>query len=45
MIDYPVISLRQVERRAGSPFSAEVISEVLPDFEEDGTLIKGLLDN
>jgi hypothetical protein len=41
--DYPVISLRQVERLAGSPFSAEEISDVMHEFEEDGTLIKGFL--
>ncbi len=41
--DYPVISLKQVERLAGSPFSAEEISDVMHEFEEDGTLIKGFL--
>ena len=41
--DYPVISLRQVERLAGSPFSAEEISDVMHEFEDDGTLIKGFL--
>jgi hypothetical protein len=41
--DYPVITLKQVERLAGSPFSAEEISDVMRDFEEDGTLIKGFL--
>ena len=40
---YPVVSLKQVERLAGSPFSAEEISDVLHEFEEDGTLIKGFL--
>ena len=41
--DYPVISLRQLERLAGSSFSPEVISDVMHEFEEDGTLIKGFL--
>ncbi len=40
---YPVVSLKQVERLAGSPFSAEEISDVMHEFEEDGTLIKGFL--
>ena len=40
---YPVITLKQVERLAGSPFSAEEISDVMREFEEDGTLIKGFL--
>ncbi len=41
--NYPVITLKQVERLAGSPFSAEEISDVMREFEEDGTLIKGFL--
>ena len=41
--DYPVITLKQVERLAGSPFSAEEISDVMREFEEDDTLIKGFL--
>ena len=41
--DYPVISLRQLERLAGSSFSPEEISDVMHEFEEDGTLIKGFL--
>ncbi len=40
---YPVITLKQVERLAGSAFSAEEISDVMHQFEEDGTLIKGFL--
>jgi hypothetical protein len=40
---YPVISLKQVERLAGSAFSAEEISDVMHQFEEDGILIKGFL--
>ena len=41
--DYPVISLKQLERLAGSSFSPEEISDVMHEFEEDGTLIKGFL--
>ena len=41
--DYPVITLKQVERLAGSSFSPEEISDVMHDFEDDGTLIKGFL--
>jgi hypothetical protein len=41
--DYPVISMKQFERLAGTPFSPEEISDVLHEFEEDGTLIKGFL--
>ncbi|HJM13396.1 MAG TPA: DEAD/DEAH box helicase [Candidatus Thalassarchaeaceae archaeon] len=41
--DYPVITLRQLERLAGSSFSPEDISDVMHEFEEDGTLIKGFL--
>ena len=41
--DYPVITLKQVERLAGTPFSAEEISDVMREFEEDETLIKGFL--
>ena len=40
---YPVISMKQLERLAGTPFSPEEISDVLHEFEEDGTLIKGFL--
>jgi len=41
--DYPVITLKQVERLAGSSFAPEEISDVMHDFEDDGTLIKGFL--
>ena len=41
--NYPVITLKQVERLAGSPFSAEEISDVMREFEDDGNLIKGFL--
>ncbi len=40
---YPVITLKQCEKLAGSPFKAEEISAVLHEFEEDDTLIKGFL--
>ena len=35
--------MKQFERLAGTPFSPEEISDVLHEFEEDGTLIKGFL--
>ena len=41
--EYPVITLKQVEKLAGTPFSAEEISDVMREFEDDGTLIKGFL--
>ena len=41
--NYPVITLKQLERLAGSSFSPEEISDVMHDFEDDGTLIKGFL--
>ena len=41
--DYPVITLKQVERLAGASFAPEEISDVMHDFEADGTLIKGFL--
>jgi DNA-binding HxlR family transcriptional regulator len=41
--DYPIITLKQVERLAGSSFTPEEISDVMHDFEDDGTLIKGFL--
>ena len=41
--EYPVISMKQLERLAGTPFSPEEISDVLHEFEEDETLIKGFL--
>ena len=41
--NYPVITLKQLERLAGSSFSPEEISDVMHEFEEDGTLIKGFL--
>ena len=41
--EYPVITMKQFERLAGTPFAPEEISDVLHEFEEDGTLIKGFL--
>ncbi len=41
--DYPVLTLKQFEKLAGSPFKPEQLSSVLHEFEEDGTLIKGFL--
>jgi len=41
--NYPVITLKQLERLAGSSFSPEEISDVMHEFEGDGTLIKGFL--
>ena len=38
-----MITLKQVERLAGSSFTPEEISDVMHDFEDDGTLIKGFL--
>ena len=41
--EFPVITLKQMEGLSGSSFSAEEISDVLHEFEEDETLIKGFL--
>jgi hypothetical protein len=41
--EYPIITLKQFEKLAGSPFKAEEISAVLHEFEEEGHLIKGFL--
>ncbi|MDP6220795.1 MAG: hypothetical protein QGG76_04320, partial [Candidatus Thalassarchaeaceae archaeon] len=41
--NYPVITLKQLGRLAGSAFSVEEISDVMHEFEDDGTLIKGFL--
>ena len=40
---YPVITLKQFEKLAGSPFKPEQLSSVLHEFEEEGLLIKGFL--
>ena len=41
--DYPVITLKQFTRLAGTPFKPEELKAVLNEFEEDSTLIKGFL--
>ena len=41
--DYPVITLKQFGRLAGTPFKPEELKAVLTEFEQDGTLIKGFL--
>ena len=41
--EYPVITLKQILRLAGTPFKPEEIKSVLTSFEEDGTLVKGFL--
>ena len=41
--EYPVITMKQFERLAGASFAPEEISDVLHEFEDDGTLIKGFL--
>ena len=40
---YPVITLKQLMRLAGTPFKPEELKSVLNSFEQDGTLIKGFL--
>ncbi|MEE2747260.1 MAG: hypothetical protein VX473_02195 [Candidatus Thermoplasmatota archaeon] len=41
--EFPVITLKQFEKLAGSPFKPEQLSSVLHEFEEEGHLIKGFL--
>ena len=41
--EYPIITLKQFMRLAGTPFKPEEIKSVLNSFEADGTLIKGFL--
>jgi ATP-dependent helicase Lhr and Lhr-like helicase len=41
--DYPVITLKQFSKLAGTPFKPEELKAILTEFEEDGTLIKGFL--
>ncbi len=41
--DYPVITLKQFIRLAGTPFKPEELKAILTEFEEDETLIKGFL--
>ena len=43
--NFPVITLKQVEKLAGAAFKPEEIANVLREFEEDDTLIKGFLIN
>ena len=41
--DYPVITLKQFSKLAGTPFKPEELKAILSEFEEDDTLIKGFL--
>ena len=41
--DFPILTLKQTERLAGSAFSPEEISDVMRGLEEDGTLTRGFL--
>ena len=41
--EFPIITLKQFMRLAGTPFKPEEIKSVLNSFEADGTLIKGFL--
>ncbi len=41
--DFPVITLKQFGRLAGTPFKPEELKAVLTEFEQDETLIKGFL--
>ena len=41
--DYPVITLKQFIRLAGTPFKPEELKAILTEFEQDSTLIKGFL--
>jgi len=41
--DFPVITLKQFIRLAGTPFKPEELKAILTEFEEDSTLIKGFL--
>ena len=41
--EFPIITLKQFMKLAGTPFKPEEIKSVLNTFEEDGTLIKGFL--
>ncbi|MBT4066136.1 MAG: DEAD/DEAH box helicase [Euryarchaeota archaeon] len=41
--DYPVITLKQFIRLAGTPFQPEELKAILTEFEDDSTLIKGFL--
>ncbi|MDP6889325.1 MAG: DEAD/DEAH box helicase [Candidatus Thalassarchaeaceae archaeon] len=41
--EYPVMTLKQLEKLAGSPFKPEQLASVLHEFEAEGHLIKGFL--
>jgi ATP-dependent Lhr-like helicase len=41
--NYPIITIKQFEKLAGSPFKPEELSSVLHEFEAEGHLIKGFL--
>ena len=41
--EFPIITLKQFMKLAGTPFKPEEIKSVLNTFEKDGTLIKGFL--
>ena len=41
--DFPVITLKQFTRLAGTPFKPEELKSILTEFEEDSTLSKGFL--
>jgi hypothetical protein len=41
--EFPILTLKQFQRLAGTPFKPEEIKAVLQEFESDGTLIKGFL--
>ncbi len=41
--EFPILTLKQFQRLAGTPFKPEEIKSVLQEFETDGTLIKGFL--
>ncbi|MDC0056271.1 DEAD/DEAH box helicase [Deltaproteobacteria bacterium] len=40
---FPVLTLKQLQRIAGTAFKPEEVKSILAEFEEDGTLIKGFL--
>ena len=40
---FPIITIKQFIKLAGTPFKPEELKHILTEFEEDGTLIKGFL--
>lgn len=40
---FPVITIKQFQKLSGTPFKPEELKDVLTEFEQDGTLIKGFL--